>query len=59
VKRKILLSCIAILVMTLSACASKVDLTTIDLDDVRRTREASQILQCRQPTAYRNVVKKY
>lgn len=34
-------------------------LATIDLDDVRRTREASQILQCRQPTAYRNVVKKY
>lgn len=32
---------------------------TIDLDDVRRAREASQILQCRQPPAYRNIVKKY
>ncbi len=32
---------------------------TIDLDDVRRTREDSQLLQCRQPTAYRPVVKKY
>ena len=33
--------------------------TTIDLDDVRRTREHSQILQCRQPMTYRNVVRKY
>lgn len=31
----------------------------IDLNDVRRQREESQILQCRQPTAYRAVVKKY
>ncbi len=34
-------------------------IATVDLDDVRRTREASQILQCRQPLAYRNIVKKY
>jgi predicted amidohydrolase len=34
-------------------------IATIDLDDVRRAREASQILQCRQPITYRNVVKKY
>ncbi|MCS6843856.1 MAG: carbon-nitrogen hydrolase family protein [Caldilineales bacterium] len=32
---------------------------TVDLDEVRRTREASQILQCRQPLAYRNIVRKY
>jgi predicted amidohydrolase len=32
---------------------------TVDLDDVRRTREESQVLQCRQPLAYRNIVKKY
>jgi len=31
----------------------------IDLDDVRRHREETQILQCRQPAAYRDVVKKY
>jgi predicted amidohydrolase len=31
----------------------------IDLDDVRRVREESQILQCRQPTAYRALVRKY
>ncbi|HIQ00669.1 MAG TPA: carbon-nitrogen hydrolase family protein, partial [Anaerolineales bacterium] len=31
----------------------------IDLDEVRRVREESQILQCRQPTAYRAVVRKY
>jgi len=31
----------------------------IDLDEMRRQREESQILQCRQPTAYRPVVKKY
>lgn len=31
----------------------------IDLDEVRRQREESQILQCRQPSAYRSVVKKY
>lgn len=34
-------------------------LATIDLDDVRTMRENSQLLQCRQPTAYRNVVRKY
>lgn len=32
---------------------------TVDLDEVRRAREASQILQCRQPLAYRNIVRKY
>ncbi len=31
----------------------------IDLDDVRRHREESQILQCRQPSAYRSVVRAY
>ena len=30
-----------------------------DLDEVRQHREETQILQCRQPTAYRAVVKKY
>ncbi len=32
---------------------------TIDLDEVRRVREESQILQCRQPGAYRTLVRKY
>jgi len=31
----------------------------IDLDEVRQVREETQILQCRQPTAYRAVVRKY
>ena len=31
----------------------------IDLDEVRQQREETQILQCRQPTAYRAIVKKY
>jgi predicted amidohydrolase len=31
----------------------------INLDDVRRQREETQILQCRQPGVYRAVVKKY
>ncbi|RLC96273.1 MAG: carbon-nitrogen hydrolase family protein [Chloroflexi bacterium] len=31
----------------------------IDLDDVRQHREETQILQCRQPAAYRAIVKKY
>jgi predicted amidohydrolase len=31
----------------------------IDLDEVRQQREETQILQCRQPAAYRAVVKKY
>ena len=31
----------------------------IDLDEVRQVREETQILQCRQPTAYRSVVKRY
>ncbi len=31
----------------------------IDLDEVRQVREESQIFQCRQPTTYRAVVKKY
>ncbi|MEA3334447.1 MAG: carbon-nitrogen hydrolase family protein [Chloroflexota bacterium] len=34
-------------------------IATIDLDDVRGTREQTQILQRRQPTAYRNLVRKY
>lgn len=32
---------------------------TIDLDEVRRVREESQLLQCRQPAAYRALVRKY
>ena len=32
---------------------------TIDLDEIRKVREESQILQCRQPTAYRALVRKY
>ncbi len=32
---------------------------TIDLDEVRRVREEVQMLQCRQPSAYRSVVRKY
>ena len=31
----------------------------IDLDAVRQQREETQILQCRQPTAYRAIVRKY
>ncbi len=31
----------------------------IDLDELRRVREESQILQCREPAAYRSIVKKY
>ena len=30
-----------------------------DLDEVRQHREETQILQCRQPAAYRSIVKKY
>jgi predicted amidohydrolase len=32
---------------------------TIDLDAVRKTREESQLIQCRVPAAYRAVVRKY
>jgi len=32
---------------------------TLDLDEARRRREETQILQCRQPSTYRDVVKKY
>ncbi len=31
----------------------------IDLDEVRQYREETQVLQCRQPTNYRSIVKKY
>ena len=31
----------------------------VNLDEVRHQREESQILQCRQPNAYRAIVKKY
>ncbi len=31
----------------------------VDLDEVRKYREELQILQCRQPTSYRAVVRKY
>jgi predicted amidohydrolase len=32
---------------------------TIDLDEIRRAREEYQLLQCRQPTSYRALVRKY
>jgi predicted amidohydrolase len=32
---------------------------TLDLDEVRRVREETQLLQCRQPAAYRSLVRKY
>jgi predicted amidohydrolase len=32
---------------------------TVDLDEIRRVREESQLLQCRQPPAYRSLVRKY
>jgi predicted amidohydrolase len=32
---------------------------TIDLDAVRKTREESQLIQCRVPAAYRSIVRKY
>jgi len=32
---------------------------TVDLDEIRKVREESQILQCRQPAAYRALVRKY
>jgi predicted amidohydrolase len=31
----------------------------IDLDEVRRYREELQVLQARQPSAYRSIVKQY
>jgi predicted amidohydrolase len=34
-------------------------LATIDLDAVRKTREELQIFQCRQPQAYRSLVRRY
>ncbi len=34
-------------------------LVKIDLDEVRKTREESQLFQCRQPQSYRTVVRKY
>ncbi|MGQ9584736.1 MAG: carbon-nitrogen hydrolase family protein [Anaerolineae bacterium] len=34
-------------------------LARLDLDAVRRRREETQILQCRQPQAYRAIVKRY
>ena len=32
---------------------------TVDLDEIRRVREESQLLQCRQPAAYRSLVRRY
>lgn len=32
---------------------------TVDLDEVRKVREESQLFQCRQPAAYRAIVRKY
>jgi omega-amidase len=34
-------------------------LATLDLDRVRKTREELQLIQCRQPQAYRPLVRKY
>ena len=34
-------------------------LTTVDLEAVRKAREELQLIQCRVPTAYRSVVRKY
>ncbi len=34
-------------------------LTTVDLEAVRKSREEGQLIQCRVPTAYRSVVRKY
>jgi predicted amidohydrolase len=34
-------------------------LATIDLNTVRKTREESQLIQCRVPSAYRAIVRKY
>ncbi len=34
-------------------------LATIDLEEIRKVREEYQILQCRQPTSYRALVRKY
>ncbi len=34
-------------------------LVKIDLDEVRKTREESQLFPCRQPQSYRTVVRKY
>ncbi len=34
-------------------------LANIDLDEVKKNREELQILQCRRPTTYRAIVKKY
>lgn len=34
-------------------------LATIDLNSVRKTREELQLIQCRVPSAYRAVVRKY
>jgi omega-amidase len=34
-------------------------LATFDLDEIRHVREESQQLQCRQPSAYRSLVRKY
>ncbi len=33
--------------------------TTVDLDEIRRVREEQQIIQARQPSAYRALVRKY
>jgi predicted amidohydrolase len=34
-------------------------IATVDLDEIRSVREESQILQCRQPSTYRSLVRKY
>jgi predicted amidohydrolase len=34
-------------------------MATFDLEDVRRTREESQVIQNRQPTVYKSIVRKY
>jgi predicted amidohydrolase len=44
---------------TLAEAVEGYAVATIDLDEVRRVREESQLLQCRQPAAYRALVRRY
>jgi len=44
---------------TLDEAVEGYAVATVDLDEIRRVREESQLLQCRQPTAYRALVRKY
>jgi predicted amidohydrolase len=44
---------------TLAEAIEGYAVATIDLDEIRRAREESQLLQCRQPTMYRALVRRY